>query len=1016
MTKIIRLLGGFQVDDNGCALTGFQSDKARALLAYLAVEADRPHRRAQLAGLFWPEWPEQTALTYLRHALANLRKVLGEGDAQAPPLLVTRHTIQFNPHTVYQVDLAQVTKALQSLTAPVRAIDHLQQAVAAYHHVFLEGFYLNGCAAFEEWLLLTRERLQRQIIDALRYLADHFEGQGHYQPACAYAQRRVELEPWLEEAHRQIMRLHALNGQRSAALAHYDRCRRQLAAELGVEPSAETNRLYELIRTGQFDKVRGWQGDKVTQLPTHPVTLSPPHLVTPSPKHNLPAPTTPLLGRTNELATLQGLLQREAVRLVTLTGPGGVGKTRLALAVAGQGLADFADGVFVTFLAPLREPTLVLSALAQTLTVGEMGSRPLFERLVTALGERRLLLVLDNFEHLLTAAPVIADLLAACPRLKVLATSRERLRLQGEHEYVTSPLAAPTFTTELTPATLQQWPAIELFCQRAAAARHDFVLTPENATAIATICTRLDGLPLAIELAAARSKLLSPQALVKRLTDPNGDLPLHFLKTDTRNVESRHRSLWDTIAWSYALLDPDEQRFFRQLAVFVGGCTPEAVAVVCDVIEERALDGLATLVDKHLLQVTPDENQLRFTMLETLREFGLAQVTAAQELAAMQARHAHYFVQFVAGQSPRLMDAESADALAQLQADHANVRVAFQWLLAAGDTDHCSRLGADLLQFWTSLEQFKEAETYLQATLRLAAGHPPSPAYVNLLASAGFVAFLRGQSELGARYFVQCLAMNDEIDNLGNPKKIGIANGLLAWHCFDQGDYQAAHRYFAAAQANDMETGDEWALAMTLANRGKMAAELGDFAQAEVLLQEALQLHRRIGQIWGIALTLTNQGILYIHQRRFAKAAHVLAERAAMTTQSMFAEPKMLLGIVAMENGEYDRATALLKEALLYELERSAPRYLLPVVEAIVQLAIKQTHFSVALSLAAATCAQRRQLKLMMPPVEKQFFDEAIVTARGQLAEEATTSAWAKGEAMTLDETVAYALAEVTVD
>lgn len=480
----ITLLGSFQVYDNGRILTGFQSDKARALLAYLVVEADRPHWRAQLAGLFWPEWPEQTALTYLRHALANLRKVLGDNDDLEPALLVTRTTIQFNVKAAYQLDLAPILRGLASLTSPAPDLAHLQAAVDAYQHPFLDGFCLNGCAAFEEWLLLTRERLQRQVVEALRHLADHFEAQGDYSQACVYAQRRVELEPWLEEAHRQIMRQHALSGQRSAALAHYERCRTQLAAELGIEPSTETQALYTAIRTGQFGTVTGWQGGKVT--PSHPVILSPPHgsaelaerPVTLSPKHNLPAPTTPLLGRASELVALQGLLQREAVRLVTLAGPGGVGKTRLGLAVAGQLLHDFADGVFVTFLAPMREPTLVLSAIAQTLTVGEVGSRPLFERLVTALGERRLLLVLDNFEHLPTAASVIADLLAACPRLKVLATSRERLRLQGEYEYVTTPLPVPTTANGLTPTSLREWPAVELFCQRAVAARHDFVLTP----------------------------------------------------------------------------------------------------------------------------------------------------------------------------------------------------------------------------------------------------------------------------------------------------------------------------------------------------------------------------------------------------------------------------------------------------------------------------------------------------------------------------------------------------------
>lgn len=1019
----ITLLGGFQVSRHGRSLTGFQSNKARALLAYLATEAASmahpPHRRAYLAGLFWPEWPDSEALAHLRHALANLRKVFEQTNAQELPLLVTRDTLQFNLESEYVVDVVVVMRCLQSLTTSSPDIVQLQQAVEQYQHSFLEGFYLNGCADFEEWMVLTREQLQRQIVDALRHLADHFEVQGDTQQARHYAQRRVELEPWLEEAHRQIMRLYALNGERSAALAHYERCRHQLAGELGVEPSVETAALYDAIRTGQFDKLSAknvqLQNQKVKLEQHHPITQSPNHSVTNSRKHNLPAHTTPLLGRTRELTALQGLLRREEVRLVTLTGPGGVGKTRLGLAVAWQLLDIFGDGVFVTFLAAMREPALVLSAIAETLAVGEAGSRSLLERLVANLCAQRALLVLDNFEHLVVAAPVITELLAACPHLKVLVTSRERLRLQGEYEYVTPPLATPVLTTTFAPVALDAWPAVELFYQRAVAARHDFVLTAENASAIATICVRLDGLPLAIELAAARSKVFAPSVLLTRLIATNGDSSLQFLKTDTRDVPSRHRSLWDTIAWSYDLLDPSEQHLFRRLAVFVGGCTPEAVTAICcgdgDLVLDP-LEGLATLVDKNLLQVEPS-NELRFTMLETIREFGLAQLAAKQELAVIQWRHARYFAQWVAAQSPRLMGPKSTHAQTQIQAVYANVRVAFQWLLAQRDVTACLHLGNDLLDFWSLINHIKEAETYLQATLEIATGSPPSPAYVNTLASAGLVAFLCGRSDLARTHFEQCLAMHEQIDKLGNPKRIGVAHGLLAWIAFDHGNYATAHAHFAAAQASDLAANDEWALAMTLANWGKMYAALGDFERAEALLQEAFIRHRHIGQAWGIALTLTNQGYLYLLQRKLVEAAHVLAESQAICTEMKLVSPSYYLGLVTLDMGNYREARALLQEALRKEQEKQAPRYLLPILEALMRLAVKQMQFSTALTLAGTICAQRQQLKLVIPPVEKQLFAEAIATARRQLRAEVADAAWVEGEAITLDQAVLYALHEL---
>jgi len=478
--------------------------------------------------------------------------------------------------------------------------------------------------------------------------------------------------------------------------------------------------------------------------------------------------------------------------------------------------------------------------------------------------------------------------------------------------------------------------------------------------------------------------------------------------------------LWDTITWSYSLLAPDEQKLFRRLAVFVGSCTVEAVSAVCCATDDRALDpfdGLATLVDKNLLQVAQTD-ELRFTMLETIREFGSAQLADCEELDGAQQRHAGYFADFVAIQRPRLFDADSAYALAQIQAVYPNIRAALRWLLAQREVEACLHLCDELLDFWSVNEYFKEAETYLQATLLLATDSLPSPAYVNALSSAGFVAFMRGQSEVACHYFEQCLALNDEIDNLGNPKKIGIAHGLLAWMHFDQGDYGAAQRYFAAAQAGDMAANDEWALAMTLANWGKMMAYLGKFAQADALLQEALLRHRRIGQAWGIALTLHNQGTRYILQRNFTAAESVLAKSQELYSAGGMEKPAIglnhELGIIAMEHGEYARAHTLLHQVLLHEQERGSPRYLLPVLESVVQLAAKQTHFCVALRLAGAICAQRRQVNLVMPPVEKQLFDEVVVTARRQLNEEAAAIAWARGEAMTLDEAVAYALTEVT--
>ncbi|MFN8492568.1 MAG: BTAD domain-containing putative transcriptional regulator [Caldilineaceae bacterium] len=1013
------LLGAFQAHLNDQPLTGFQSDKARALLVYLAVEADHPHSRAQLAGLFWPEWPDSTARTYLRHALANLRQVLNDGATAQPFLLVTRDTLQFNLHSNHTVDVTRLNATFaqylptQKQTPAAETLQRLQEAVAQYQQPFLAGFYLDGCAAFEEWVLLTREQLHRQVMDALCLLADFFEQTSDFAQARHNAQRRVELEPWLEEAHRQLMRLLAQSGQRSAALAQYETCRRLLTAELGVEPSAETTALYTQIKAGRLSEgVGGWgQGARSGEQAFSPTRTSS--------QHNLSTPPTPLIGRAVECTAIQMLLATAEVRLITLTGPGGVGKTRVALQVAHALINQFKDGVFFVSLAPIREADLVLPTLAQTLDVLEQGSRPLLDVVKAALRERNLLLVLDNFEQVADASLVAAELLAACPALKVLITSRERLHLQGEYEYSIPPLPVPDRAASLE--ALFTYPSIELFRQRALAVRQDFVLNHTNAPAVAAICARLDGLPLAIELAAARVKLFAPPALLHRLTATNSHSPLHFLKADLRDAPERHRSLWETMAWSYALLATEEQCLFRRLAVFAGGCTLEAAESVCNEgLSINILDGLASLVDKHLVcqveQMIPEAHpEPRFMLLETMREFGLAQMEQAQELAVLQQRHAAYYTKLAADLQPKLNGAESVWALAYLRQELANVRATLRWALTARQITICLKLCDTLLPFW-NMGYYQEAETYLQETIVLAEGAPPSANYVHTLVSGGYVAYALGHSSKARHYFERGLAMNQTIGNLGAPPRIGIAYGMLAWIMFDQGDYQTARASLATAKKNDIATGAQWALAMTLANMGEMAAKLGDYESAAALLEDALTRHRVIGQKWGIAFTLCVQGFLFTQQGQFAQAHDALIESQTLCEAlqaNTLTGVKANWGLLALAQADYAKAAMFLKEALALCLELGVQRDVLEPLETLARLALCLKRPVCTLVLAGATATQRRRLESILPPPAKQVLEQAVLAARQQLDGETANIAWAKGEALTWTEAVKYALAEL---
>ncbi|HEU5086255.1 MAG TPA: BTAD domain-containing putative transcriptional regulator, partial [Roseiflexaceae bacterium] len=485
--------------------------------------------------------------------------------------------------------------------------------VALYRGELLHGLYLEHSVPFEEWLLAKREFLHIQVLEALHTLALHEEAGGRYEQMRQYAARQIALEPWREGAHRQLMRALALSGERAAALNAFETCRRVLEDELGISPSQETIALYQQIVAGGLQ-------------PVAPVPAARQAVLVP------PEPPTPLLGREREVAAIAARLADPACRLVTLTGPGGVGKTHLSLAVAHECAALFEDGVAFVSLAAITDPELVYPTLASVLGIHQMRDQSPFASLVGALNDKRFLLLLDNFEQITAAGPHIGRLLAHTSRLKVLVTSRAALRLRAEFELGVEPLAVPAMAG--TAAMAADYPAIELFVQRAQAIVPSVHLTDANAGLVVAICARVDGLPLAIELAAARIKVLSLPQLLQRLSRR-----LDLLSAGKQDLPRRHQALRNTIEWSYSLLAAEHQRLFARIAVFVGGCTLEAIEHVCASDDEPAgdvLDGLQVLVDNSLVRHSGDEGARRFSMLETIREYGLEQLGVGVENDVMR--------------------------------------------------------------------------------------------------------------------------------------------------------------------------------------------------------------------------------------------------------------------------------------------------------------------------------------------------------------------------------------------
>jgi predicted ATPase/DNA-binding SARP family transcriptional activator len=672
MTLSLLVLGPFELLWHDQPLR-FATNPARALLADLAVEPERAHSRELLAALLWPNQPQATAYTNLRQTLARARKAFPAESAVAACLTITPQTVQFNRAAVTS-DLVRCDALLAACAAHAHpdhstcqsCLDRLQQAALLYRGEFLQGLFLSHSQPFEEWLLLKREMLHRQALDLFYTLTRAFEAAGDYPQMCHYAARQLALEPWREDAHRQLMRAFAYSGQRTAALAQYETCCHVLQQELGIEPEIETRALYERIQAGELSPVR------LTAAPS---------------AQNLPAQLTPFVGRESELAEITARLQQPEVRLLTLVGAGGMGKSRLALELARSRLVAFPDGVVFVSLAPLSTASAIAPAIAAAMGLTLHGGDPK-QLVLLSLRDKCVLLILDNFEHLLapplaslhaagmnggddqSGASIVVDMLQAAPQVQLIATSRERLNLRGEHLYRVQGMEyAPSATLEQAVSSS----AVRLFMQSARRTQPSFRLSTADLSALLRICQLVQGMPLGLELAAAWVETL-PLEVIAIEIEQSAD----FLASEWRDAPARQRSMRAAFAWSWQLLNDTERQVFRQLSAFRGGFTREAAAIV-----GATLRMLTSLVDKSLVRrMAADRTSAgRYEIHELLRQFAAEQLDAA-ERAMVEARHGTYYLAFVAARSRRLGRDQPREAAAEIQGEIDNVRQAWNWAVA----------------------------------------------------------------------------------------------------------------------------------------------------------------------------------------------------------------------------------------------------------------------------------------------------------------------------------------------
>jgi predicted ATPase/class 3 adenylate cyclase len=725
--------------------------------------------------------------------------------------------------------------------------------------------------------------------------------------------------------------------------------------------------------------------------------------------NNLPMQPTPLVGREREVEDIRGRLLAPEVRLLTLTGPGGAGKTRLALQAAADLLDEFEDGVFFVALATLTDPTLVASTVAQALGVRESGDQPLIEGMKDYLKDKRLLLVLDNFEQVLEAAPLAGELLSA-PRLKVLATSRIPLGVYGEHDYAVPPLAIPDPKRLPGLEALSQYEAVRLSIERARAAKADFAVTNENAPAVAEICARLDGLPLALELAAARVKLLPPNAMLGRL-----GRRLKLLTGGARDLPERQRTLRGAIEWSYTLLDEGEKTLLARMAVFSGGRTLEAVEAVCDAegdLPVDAFEGVSSLLDKSLVrQEEGPEDEPRFVMLETIHEYAREKLQQSGEGEEIGRAHTEYFLDLAEEAEPELTGADQAEWLERLEAEHDNLRAALSRSLEGEGLEELGlRLANALSYFWFVRGYWSEGRGWLEEALAKNAAAQPEARAKALRVLAALVVEQGdfGQAETSAE---EALAL---YRGLGDQK--GVADSLceLGWASLYRADYERAEALLEESLVDARRSDDAWSIARTLNALAVLVSDREDYERAEALWEESLALGRKLGDRLRVRAVLLNMGYVEVVRGDFGRSEALFEESLAISRESKDphanSEDLLGLGILATRRGDHRRAKTLLEESLVLSRRLGSMVNVAECLETMAEMAGTLGDAPRAARLWGAADALREATGSPWMSFEKSLHEPYLAAVRSGADEADWRAAWEEGRAMTLEDAIAYVL------
>ena len=871
----LRLLGSFELEINGKPVR-LPTRKAEGLLAYLVIHRGVQNRE-RLAALFWGDSTDELARRSLRTALSALRKELGDDF-----VIADRETIQLNQAFSMWVDVQEVEEQRNAISIIDPDI---------YRGDLLQDFY-------DEWVLEEREHYRDLFINILQKNIQSLKANGEYQRAISLAEKIISIDSVNEQAYQQLIFCQHALGNRSEALKSYEECARQLMDQLGVEPSEDTIALYEQIKKS---------------------TTSNSQFV----KSNLPIPLTSFIGREHELKTLTEIFS--TTRLLTLTGVGGCGKTRLSIQLATQLSSQFADSAWWIELASIQDESSLLPVVLKSLGIAESQIDSPEESLIKFLRSRNVLLVMDNCEHVITACARLAEIiLSQCPDVKILATSREALSIHGEIAWLVPSLSLPS--TDQT-SDLMKFECPRLFLERATTYRPDLQLNETNAEALLRICRALEGIPLAIELAAARVKTLSLEQLASRLDDK-----LNLLTTGSRSAQPRQQTLRAAIDWSYELLEDDEKIVLQRLSVFYGTWTLEAAESVCaddDSTSSEILDLITRLLDKSLIisdtstaLSTSHDGIIRYRMLEIIRQYAMEKLERRDEVIQVKDRHTRFYSEFAQSVENAWYSKEQARLIHDFDTEYPNLRVALAWGLddprRAENWEYGAKLVIALVPFWNFKAEFNESQVWLSRVISqvdaLLAEPGLSPEKRNGLLS--FKAQAIYETAALSYYLTHNAAKMDMFaesaklfEGIGDLTRLARANLYTAQTSTEIGRYEDALRIWAECLVHFNNVGDDWYAAMVHSFYGTSARRIGKLDESEHELLEAIDLYSKLGDDWGRSIMFSHLGTNALLRNDPGKARDFFEQRFNIAKSVGFthslAYSNFLIGLTYWKSGNY---------------------------------------------------------------------------------------------------------------